>query len=102
MIRVSQICRRPSISSISTKTTLRQENRAIGRLDKIKSTSIVRTIHPGSRPYICCDTLDRTFGLEIVYLLRGFQGEPHFTQSSYSPNQILRLLNGFLRSPNPK
>jgi hypothetical protein len=42
---------------------------------------------PGSGPYVLCDISGSTSDLEIVRLLRGFQGEPYFFHSSsYFPN----------------
>jgi hypothetical protein len=44
----------------------------MGQLVKIKFPVTLWTVHPGSCPYVHCDTSDRMFGLEIVHLLGDF------------------------------
>ena len=69
----------------------------MGRLVENKSPVTLWTVRSGSRPYIHRDTSDHTFGLETVYPLLGFQGEPHFLHSSsYPPNTLLSIPKGSL------
>jgi hypothetical protein len=60
---------KPSISHISTKTTLKNKIGATRWLTKKKSHGTLWVVRLGSRLYVYCDTSDRTFGLETIHSL---------------------------------
>jgi hypothetical protein len=73
------------------------------RLVKIKFSVTFWTVRPSLDLYVCCDTSDSMFGLETICPLRGFQGEPRFSQLVLLfSKSTSKTIKGFLRSPRSK